>query len=238
MADPNDSANYSCTTAKNGALFYYFNGKKIKKESIPKQVLPSILCAQKNKALVSERTAALENSVAKLKKNLEKRQRGRPRKVPRTPEEEEIYRKSKLDKREEVEKVKRPRGRPKKNNISVPKQIKEPEKELYERLIEESDNENESDEEIVYMSPKRSPIRKSLQFASQEKPQSPPGRSPRKKILKSECKWKEDYDFLLYFYNTLRNDSIYRQLIKQTIISYEEDHRLKYPYKDREAILD
>jgi hypothetical protein len=213
--DPSDSDNYRCVSAKNGALFYYFGKKKIKKVDIPKKILPSLLCPQKKEALVAERTAALEKKAARLKKNLAKN------------EEKKAISRAKTAKKG-------------KNKKLLVEELEEEEEQEFEGEVEsESGNESEEDSETEEepLAPRKSPNRRGVSFATKNKPKSPPGRSPRRKVLKKKCLQSPEYDFLLYAYNKLRYDPSQRQLTRQIIEDYESDHNLLYPFKDRADII-
>jgi hypothetical protein len=66
------SDEYRCVYAKNGAKRYYHGKAAIAAAKVPKDVIARLVCPQKGKALVEERTAALEKSTAQQKKRLEK----------------------------------------------------------------------------------------------------------------------------------------------------------------------
>ena len=71
---------YKCTESVNGVKKYYYNGKPIKKDDIPKRILPSLICSQKEKAVVSERVRGFEESEKKKDKDKRSPSKG-PRKV-------------------------------------------------------------------------------------------------------------------------------------------------------------
>lgn len=71
---------YRCVYAKNGAKRYYHGKAPIAAAKVPKDVLARLICPQKGKAIVEERTAALEKSAAQQKKRLEKQKEAREKK--------------------------------------------------------------------------------------------------------------------------------------------------------------
>lgn len=66
------SEEYRCVIAKNGAKKYYKGKKAVKATDVPKNVLASLVCSGKGKALVEERLGALEKTVSAQKKRLER----------------------------------------------------------------------------------------------------------------------------------------------------------------------
>lgn len=66
------SDEYRCVVAKNGAKKYYKGKKAIKAADVPKNILASLICSGKGKALVEERLGALEKTVSAQKKRLER----------------------------------------------------------------------------------------------------------------------------------------------------------------------